>query len=333
MACNQSNPCDNCGCLYPSNSDCVTYKGLPITCGETTIATQGDTLTEILENLTAFVCDITPSGSDSVTVVTNVANETTASSSTTGNTTTYTVGIADAITDLLTEHTNDINTLETCVENGVLDIVSNTLDITEESTGTCGRTLRIEYSPSGVVSYDGIIYSNSTKVGATGGTGVDFTLKTSSTSIGDYDSLQGFEIGDEIRFRATGQIHGDGTTADELKFDLFDTPSGILGGGTFTGFTTAELNSSWLMEGTITILDNTALASEVLVNVKVSRNSVDNGDEGNAVRDLYLINEEISNIDLSTLAVRIRYYRNVNAAVSAQNFARQLVVEVRKNIA
>lgn len=333
MACNQSNPCDNCGCLYPSNTDCVTYKGATISCGDTVIATQGDTLSEIIENITAFVCDITPSGSDSVTVVTNVANETTVSSSTTGNTTTYTVGLSDTITDLLTEHTNDINTLETCVENGVLDVVSNTLDITEESTGSCGRTLRIEYNPSGVVSYDGIIYSNSTKVGATGGTGVDFTLKTSSTSIGDYDSLQGFEVGDEIKFRATGQIHGDGSTADELKFDLFDTPTGILGGGTFTGFTTAELNSSWIMEGTITILDNTALASEVLVNVKVSRNTVNNGDEGNSTRDIYLINEEISNIDLSTLAVRIRYYRNVNASVSSQNFARQLVVEVRKNIA
>jgi hypothetical protein len=227
--------------------------------------------------------------------------------------------------------TNDINTLETCVENGVLDVVSDSLTITEESTGTCGRTLRIEYTPSGISSLDGIIYSNSDKVGATGGTGVDLTLKTSGTSIGTYDSVNGFEIGDEIKFRATGQIHGDASTADALKFDLFDTPTGILGGSTFAGFST-DIKSSWLMEGSITILDNTTLASEVLVNVTLRRNTVENGETGNSTRDIYVFNKEIFNVDLSTLSVRIRHYRNVSSSLSSTNFARQLVVEVRKNI-
>lgn len=329
MACNTPNS-DPCGCLYPSTSDCVTYKGSNISCGDVVIASQGDTLTEVLENINSVYCSgETPSGN--TTVVDNVNGETTVSSSTTGGVTTYTVGLADEITDLLDEHTNDIDILQTCVEAGVLEITSTSLTITETDSGICGRTLNIEYTPSGQVELDGIIYSDSTKVGATGGTSVDLTLKSSSTNIGDYETTHGFEIGDEIRWRATGQIHGDSTTADAVKFDLFDTPTGILGGGTFGSFS-SDIKSSWMMEGSITILDNTALASEVLVNVKLSRNTLQNGDEGNATRDIYLINEEISNIDLSSLVLRIRYVRNVSSSLSSTNFARQLVVEVRKNI-
>lgn len=324
MACNDV--VSPCGCTNPVGGNCVFYQGANLTCLD---VTKGDDYDTILQSLNSLVCDlVAPSGSS--TVITGCSSITV--SEIEGG---YNVCLSSATETQIDNNTTNISTLSTCVDNGVLDIVSNggTIDVTVDTPSSgCGRVINIDViTPSGLTVVDGIIYSDSAKVGATGGTGIDLVLKSSGSSISDYVSNYGLENGDEIRWRATGQIHGDSSGADQLKFDLFDTPSSIVGGGTFVGFSN-DLKSSWLLEGSITILDNTPLAASLLVNAQMRRTTLENGVEGNATRDIYLINEEVTNVDLSTLSLRIKYYRQVSSGLSATNFARQLVVEIRKKL-
>lgn len=327
MACTDINT-DNCGCTHQHSAECIIYNGEKLNCID---VNKGDNIEEALIAINEIICSLSPSG-QAITEVEGVVGETTVTPSTTGNTTVYTVGLDSDFVQQVEDNTTNIATLTACITNGVRNIVSDTLDVSLENSNSCGRTLRIEtIAPSSISIVDGIIYSNSDKAEAIGGTGVDRVLKTSSTSISDYENSNGFGVNDEIRWRATGQIHGDAETADVLKFDLFDTPTGILGGGTFYSFT-PNIKSSWIMNGTITVLDNTGGNSTLLINTTVQRTQTENGVEGNSSRDIYLVNEEIVGVDLTTLVLRIKHERNVSSSLSATNFARQLVVEVRKYI-
>ena len=90
---------------------------------------------------------------------------------------------------------------------------------------------------------------------------------------------------------------------------------------------------AWEMEATAIVTDNTPGASEVLIDVKFFPHSKPNGIVTNNGRgNLYLFNQTISNIDLSTLQVRIKYQREAAGVSSSDNFARQLVVEIRKKL-
>jgi hypothetical protein len=188
--------------------------------------------------------------------------------------------------------------------------------------------------PSGTPIVDGIIYSDSTKVEANTGVGTDVVLKDSSTSIGDYYSLNGLEVGDEIRWRANGQIDSNGNTVDILKYDFRNGASsgGIINGATFTGFSTGGNETSWQMEGTATILDNTRLNAELLVSIKLFRNGLANSNVSDTVRDLYIFNQTITGVDLTQLRIAIKYNRAIPNIFGPTNFARQLVVEIRKMI-
>ena len=62
MSCNPVST-TSCGCLYPSTSNCVKWKGNSISCGDSLIVKQGDTINELVENLVGVFCDgATPSG-------------------------------------------------------------------------------------------------------------------------------------------------------------------------------------------------------------------------------------------------------------------------------
>ena len=152
-------------------------------------------------------------------------------------------------------------------------------------------------------------------------------------SIGNYYTSYGLEVGDEIRWRANGQIQASATNADKVKFDLFDGVTGILNGNIFGSFSTDSVTSSWEMEATAIVTDNTPGASEVLIDAKFFTHSKPNGIVINSGRgDQYLFNQTISNIDLSTLQVRIKYVREAAGVSASNNFARQLVVEIRKKL-
>jgi hypothetical protein len=330
MTCNNCyNPsCDStCGCPQQVKGSCVFYQGANLTCLD---VTKGDDYDSILASLNTIVCNLvaptgiqtTLTGCDSITV-------------TPTSSTNYNVCLSTATQTQINSNTSSIATLSACAANTVKAITSTTLTITTASTNTCGRTLNIEVPvPSGTPIVDGIIYSDSTKVEANTGVGTDVVLKDSSTSIGDYYSLNGLEVGDEIRWRANGQIDSNGNTVDILKYDFRNglSPVGIITGATFTGFSTGGNETSWQMEGTATVLDNTALNAELLVSVKLFRNGLANSNVSDTVRDLYIFNQTITGVDLTQLVIAIKYTRNIPNIFGPTNFARQLVVEIRKMI-
>jgi hypothetical protein len=330
MTCNNCyNPsCDStCGCPQQVKGSCVFYQGANLTCLD---VTKGDDYDSILASLNTIVCNLvaptgiqtTLTGCDSITV-------------TPTSSTNYNVCLSTTTQTQINNNTSNIATLSACAANTVKDITSSSLIITTASTNTCGRTLNIEVpTPSGTPIVDGIIYSNSTKVEANTGVGTDVVLKDSSTSIGDYYSLNGLEVGDEIRWRANGQIDSDGNTVDILKYDFRNGASsgGIINGATFTGFSTGGNETSWQMEGTATILDNTRLNAELLVSIKLFRNGLANSNVSDTVRDLYIFNQTITGVDLTQLRIAIKYTRNIPNIFGPTNFARQLVVEIRKMI-
>lgn len=330
MTCNNCyNPsCDStCGCPQQVKGSCVFYQGANLTCLN---VTKGDDYDSILASLNTLICDlVAPTGIQ--TTLTGCSSITVTQTSSTN----YNVCLSTATQTQINNNTSSIATLSACAANTVKDITSTTLTITTASTNTCGKTLNIEVPvPSGTPIVDGIIYSNSTKVEANTGVGTDVVLKDSSTSIGDYYSLNGLEVGDEIRWRANGQIDSDGNTVDILKYDFRNGASsgGIINGATFTGFSTGGNETSWQMEGTATILDNTALNAELLVSVKLFRNGLANSNVSDTVRDLYIFNQTITGVDLTQLRIAIKYTRNIPNIFGPTNFARQLVVEIRKMI-
>ena len=330
MTCNNCyNPsCDStCGCPQQVKGSCVFYQGANLTCLN---VTKGDDYDSILASLNTLICDlVAPTGIQ--TTLTGCGSITVTPTSSTN----YNVCLSTATQTQINSNTSNIATLSACAANTVKDITSTTLTITTASTNTCGRTLNIEVpTPSGTPIVDGIIYSNSTKVEANTGVGTDVVLKDSSTSIGSYYLSNGLEVGDEIRWRANGQIDSDGNTVDILKYDFRNGASSgsIINGATFTGFSTGGNETSWQMEGTATILDNTALNAELLVSVKLFRNGLANSNVSDTVRDLYIFNQTITGVDLTQLRIAIKYNRSIPNIFGPTNFARQLVVEIRKMI-
>lgn len=336
MTCNNCyNPsCDStCGCPQQVKGSCVFYQGANLTCLD---VTKGDDYDSILASLNTIVCNlVAPSGNTTVVTSSCANNGIVLTSSTVGSTTTYNVCLNQNVLDDIEANTIDIATLSACVANTVKDITSTTLTITTASTNTCGKTLNIEVPvPSGTPIVDGIIYSDSTKEEANRGVGGDVVLKNSGNSIGSYYLSNGLEVGDEIRWRANGQIDSDGNTVDILKYDFRNglSPVGIITGATFTGFSTGGNETSWQMEGTATVLNNTPLNAELLVSVKLFRNGLANSNVSDTVRDLYIFNQTITGVDLTQLIIAIKYTRNIPNIFGPTNFARQLVVEIRKMI-
>ena len=330
MTCNNCyNPsCDStCGCPQQVKGSCVFYQGANLDCID---VTKGDDYDSILASLNTLICDlVAPTGIQ--TTLTGCSSITVTQTSSTN----YNVCLSTATQTQINNNTSNIATLSACAANTVKDITSSSLIITTASTNTCGRTLNIEVpTPSGTPIVDGIIYSNSTKVEANTGVGTDVVLKDSSTSIGSYYLSNGLEVGDEIRWRANGQIDSNGNTVDILKYDFRNglSPVGIITGATFTGFSTGGNETSWQMEGTATILDNTRLNAELLVSIKLFRNGLANSNVSDTVRDLYIFNQTITGVDLTQLRIAIKYTRNIPNIFGPTNFARQLVVEIRKMI-
>jgi len=331
MSCNCTTPCTStcpsyCGCTVQVPGTCVFYQGSNLTCID---ATKGDTYDSILANINTIVCNlVAPTGIQ--TTLTGCSSITVTQTSSTN----YNVCLSTATQTQINNNTSNIATLSACASGLVSNITTSTpgLTITPGSTTICGRPFTIDYTPTPVDTVDGIIYSDTTKNGTLAGTGSDEVLKDSSTSIGNYYTSYGLEVGDEIRWRANGQIQASATNADKVKFDLFDGVTGILNGNIFGSFSIDSVTSSWEMEGTAIIIDNTVGAAQVLIDVKLFKYQLPNGNVGNTTRDLYVFNQTISNIDLSTLKIRIKYYREAAGVSPVDNFARQLVVEIRKKL-
>jgi len=318
-----NNTCNNtCGCPQQIKGSCVFYQGGNLSCLD---VTKGDDYDSILSNLNAIVCDlVTPSGN--TTVVAPCNSNIIVTPVTVGSTTTYTVCLNSDITDDILYNTTNILNLQNCVTNTVANIVSDTLTRSIESHNSCGNVLRLEIpTPSGIPIYDGIIYNDLNKIGTSGAVG-DKILKSFTT---DYDNYN-FTEEDEIRFKSNGQIKGDGAIADIVKFEVLDGSSITpLYSGNFNGFDKIN-KQSWRLEGDITYTDITS--GEVAININFFANTVQNGDISNFTGNSKLVVNSIFNVtDFTTLTLRL-VYDHQSTSGATNNFARQLMVEVRKKI-
>ena len=334
MSCNRcyTNPChcrttpchnceSDCGCSHEHSAKCSFYYGSSLPCIG---VVYGDDLQTVIENISAAVCELTPSGStysfsscDSNIVVT---------STTSGTNTDVEICLdSDLVTQIETNTTN-IGVLSACVNNTVADLLSNTITITEVSSNDCGRVLQLEYNPSAsVVTYDGIIYNDLNKVGTSGAVG-DKVLKSFTTDYSDYN----FTEGDEIRFKSNGQILGDTTDVDSVKFEVFDVNSAtLLYSSNFSGFDKVN-KQSWKLKGDITYTD--IPSGEVAINIEFFANSLQNGSISNLTNNSQMVVNSIFNIsDITNLRLRL-VYDHQSTSGATNNFARQFLVEIRKKI-
>lgn len=318
-----NNTCTPCDCINQYKGKCVFYNGVNLTCID---VTKGDNYDDIIAAINTAICDLqTPSGIS--TVVTGCDSNIEVSSVTSGTTTTYTVCLNSDITDEIATNTTDIADLQTCVQAGVLDVTSSTLDISVTDSTDCGRVLNIEIpTPTGTPTYDGIIYNNTSKNGTTGSTG-DKLLKSFNW---DYITNNVLAEDDEIRFVATGQIKGDGTNVDAVKIQIYNNAtSTVIQTDKFTGFPVGDVTVSWKAEGELVATD--VAGGEALYNVHLHFTTKVNGTKSSWAGASDNINVELTGIDFSDLSIFVIYEHN-STSTATDNFARKLMVEVRKKI-
>jgi len=311
---------DSCGCKDIVKGKCVFYNGSNLDCIG---VTKGDDYDSILAVLDTKICELEPPSA--VTTIVQGCSNITVTSNSTGNVTTYTVCLDSDVSAQIDNNTTNISTISTCLSNTVADIVSNTAIITEESSDDCGRTIRIELpTPSGTPTYNGIVYNNTTKSTYTNTAGT----KILKSYTGSYITNNLLSDEEEIRFRATGQIQGDGTDVDDVIIQLYDsTGAVVLNTQTFRGWALAE-KQSWLVEGVITATD--VASGDGLYQIQLFANSVENGISSNINSgSKMVVNADLSGVDFDNLTIRIIYTHNSTTA-DTTNFARQLKVEVVK---
>jgi len=320
MSCNNI---DTCGCGHEHSAKCSFYYGDTLSCIGVVYGTD---LEQALVDINDAVCALTPSGS--ITVIDSCDTNIEVTPVTVGQTTTYTVCLNSDITDDIDTNTASIATLSTCVDTGVFDVTSNdgTITIVETASTGCGRSLDLSVTtPSGTPIVAGIIYNNTDKDGTTGGTG-EKTLK--NVLLNTYYDLTTLVAGDEIRVVATGQIYPDGINVDKIILELWDDVSTQLYRGVFGGFDKIN-KQSWKIDTTLTLID--AGSGDTLASGDFLANGVQNNNKSNFTTNSQLfINLDITLV-YSSLRIKVIYEHNCTSNAT-YNFARQLMVEVRKKI-
>lgn len=318
--CNSDNVPD-CGCTQKINADCVIYRGDTSTCVP---ITKGQDLATIVKNIGDFVCQFTPSG-QLISVVEGTNNEIVVSSSTVGKTTTYTVSLDSDITTAIGDLQSDVASLQTCCDNSVKTIITDTpeyLTITDDSNGN----YTINYAaPSGQIIYDGIIESDLDQHATTGGGGTQ-TLKTFNYNYYVNSLLQSKE---EIRFTIEGQIASNNGLVDTILFEVFNpSTSTVVYSFPYRSFNNDTTNS-FSLKGTITGKTIATVNGSALLSLELSRITQALGDVGDVSRLTAVWSKGLTGIDYSNLTLRIKF---VNNSLLTTSFIQKFEVEVRKKI-
>jgi hypothetical protein len=326
MSCNNcynSSCTSTCSCPQQIKGTCVFYQGANLDCLD---VTKGDNYDSILVTLNDLICNLNPP-SGIATVVTGCSSITVTNPSDN----VYNVCLSSATQTQINDNTSNIAALSACVDAGVLDIISNdgsvTITVDTPSTG-CGRIIDLSVpTPSGTPVYDGIVESNNDKSTYTNTPGTK-VLKASTFNSFVTDSL--LSNGDEIKFRLSGQITGDGSDVDTVTIQLFNGSTALsISDKEIKGFDLTN-RQSWIAEGVITVTD--VVNGDGLYSLTFFSNSLANGGFANPNSNTkVLINEDISGIDYDNLIVKV-IYDHKSTTTDTSNFARQLMIEVRKKI-
>src|SRR6187402_2814778 len=312
--------CNDCDCPKQIKGKCVFYQGANLDCLD---VTKGDDYDSILVALNDIICDILPPTGLS-TIVNSCSNGIVVTSNTVEDVTTYTVCLNSDITDQVDENTNDILAIEACLSDTVADLVSDSIEITEESSDSCGRTLRLKViTPSGIPTYDGIIYNDLDKSGTTGSGGVQI-LKSFNNN---YVSSSNISVGDEIRYQIIGQIDPSTLGADSITVELFNSNTAtIIDSTSYSAFNPdSNVLSSFIFKGEIALQSATSGRHTL----EFVANEVMNNSFGNASTALKAYDIDV--MDFTGLTIRIKF-DNTSLSSSGNNYVHKLMVEVRKKI-
>lgn len=199
MACNSHNPCgqNSCNtCTMYLDAKCITVKNSYSCLG----IHKNDSLEEALGELNQVVCNLnaeTPTEYD----VQGTDGEIVVTESLIGDVVTFTVGLDGDITNLLTELSDDVSIINSELNSKICGITTNTpeyLSITNPS----GCTYNIDFTPSGFVSYDGIIENNYSQPESSGSTGTEVLVNY----INNFTSSSQITTGDIITVTTTAEL-------------------------------------------------------------------------------------------------------------------------------
>lgn len=318
-------PCESCEINLPTK--CVWFKGKEDLCDG--LGEYGDDLETILYNFSDAICALSPSGIPS-TIVDSCNSSISVSSSTSDVTTTYTVCLNPEITNTIATHTSQIATLSTCTSNAIVEIISDTLSVSNEGASSpCGRTWRVEYTASGVATYDGIVY-NDTTISTTVplGTGGTQTVKLFNH---DYITYNNIANGDSIAFYIDGEITANGSgDTDIVIVELFDaTSSTILDSTSLTGMVSSVGVSTYEIEGILEVNDAAGGTGVYKIYARSTHNTANVFTD--VTRPKSKSRVDISGIDYTNLTIRVRQ-NNVSNLSATNNTVGKLKVQVTKKI-
>lgn len=317
---------DDCGCSHQHSAACSFYKGTSYTCIP---VTKGMDLEKVIGNIADYICnELTPPSGHVTTVSTCDSNDISITPTVVNaQLTDYEVCLNPDIRTDIADNTSSIATINACLADTVKDLVSDSLTITEDSSNSCGRTLRLEYSPSAITSIDGIIYNNFTSNGTNGGGGTQ-TLKSFTH---DYETNNDIATGDEVRIQATGKTEAVSGITDTIILDLYDSNSATqITSFTVAGATNKVGYASWRINAVVSVVDPSLRTA--IFSAEFLSNFVEEGQTGFTNKQILMVDDtEIGNVDFTALTIRVRYI-NDSTAGSSNNYAKRLMVEVRKKI-
>lgn len=197
MGCNHSNPCNTCStCTMYLDAKCINVKN-NYSCIN---VSKNDNLEEALSAINTVICNLDPTTPVEYDVQ-GVDGETEVTSSTVGNTVTFTVGLDDDITDAISDLQDDVSTINTELANKICGITTNTpeyLDITNPS----GCVYNIDFLPSGYVTFDGIIENNYSQPESSGSIGTEVLINY----LNDFTTSNQITTGDVITVTTTAEL-------------------------------------------------------------------------------------------------------------------------------
>lgn len=321
--------CNECGCDHEHNGECIFYKGATVDCIP---VVKGQDFDTVIENIATYICEeIDPpsahvyivEGCDSIDVTTETVE----------NTTTYTVCLDEGVRNQIDDNSANIATALACNALQVRDLIStdSSVNISVDSSGSCGVILDLSVSPSGTPTYEGIVHNDTTAATLPDGGGGDQIVKSFDR---DYLALNDLQDSDEIHITVRGKVKGNGTFADSIKISLYDVNSAI---EVFTisppyySFDTGNGNiSSYSIKLEVTAVD--VSAGTALVTASMESNIVDNGINSGSRYNQLQACTDATGIDYSNLRIRVSQVNDSNFTGSNDNYCRQLKVEVRKYI-
>jgi len=319
---------DNCGCLYPSNTNCVVLKGINTNCLS---LENGTPLSDALNTILSSVCDsVPPSGVNLVEL--SQGNGIVITENVVGDTRIYTIGVSSSLINQINNNSSKITTLQGCVQNSVLNITSDTLTVTQTAATACGRTLNLEIAVPTGISLDGIIENDLTKHGANGSS-LNQVLKNFS-----YD-LSSAKSGDQVKLQIVGQVgRPEGGLPDNITINLYDkTGSSIV----FTFEDNLFISSSPAQKYGFNVeiiidleTDITNGEADVVINAIWNRNAESNGTEdasGNIPQVRSIFNKSVSNLGFTNFVTKV-LTSNYSTLGSSYTFLKKFTAEVRKKI-